>query len=106
MLFIINGFSFYIILFSSSVHAATTYNFTTRYTGINALACEGIILVFLPSNNTFQFNLYGNSEYTHTSVNKALELNVDIESPSGKVVDAWSKLDNLSAAGKIRAHHS
>ncbi len=62
-------FVFSVILFSSSIHAAKTYDFATRNPGIDAFAYDGINFTKQPSDNISPTRAYSGSEYTKVSKN-------------------------------------
>ncbi|GIC78442.1 LamG domain-containing protein [Moritella sp. F3] len=62
-------FVFSVILFSSSIHAAKTYDFATRSPGIDAFAYDGINFTKKPSDNTSPTRAYSGLEYTRVSTN-------------------------------------
>lgn len=72
MLFKIIAFVFYLVLLSPYAHAATTYDFSTRDPGNNAIAYDGISSTVLPPNNSFPSNQHSTSEYTNISADDGL----------------------------------
>jgi len=69
MPFKVIGFLLASLLISTSIEAATTYDFSTRNPGINAFAYEGINSSALPIDNTFPSDEHSSTEYSNIVAN-------------------------------------